>query len=727
VKRLAAVGVFAALLLPLGLFAVPAGAATPANSTITAPNSGSVTVSWSGTIQPGNSNFGGATLRCFPGTNPTADEFQLTVKGLNAAYYQGHRTSLKIRVDWTPTTNAAVNQLAMTTSQASVDSTGTLQHNNIQDATSGNSPATAEYDNSIADPGTYFAIDVCALTNASPQPYTATATLSGNPVPVVPGVSVGNQRLVNYEFDPAFQKTDALLRPNAGEPSVGVNWNTGKVMYMAGAQITQLTFDDTRKPATASFVDVTPAKQAQANEDPILYTDHETGRTFGVGLLLACSNVDYTDNDGTGMNWSPSTGCPLPHSPDHETLVSGPFAPGTSLKPTGNYPHIVYYCSQNVLQAAGAFCGHSEDGGVTFDAPSTQIFGGVTGCGSLHGHFRISPDGTGYVPQNNCARADKVAGQGMAVTKDNGQTYTYSVVPDSTRNGNGGDPSVAADAANKVYYGYVGADGHARIATSADHGASWTKSIDVGSAFHIEQAEFPEVITGDSGRAAFAFLGASALGSDQDPNYPGVWYLFVAYTYDGGTTWQVTNATPNDPVQRSCVDNGGTVGGTCTSRRNMLDFNGIDVDKQGRVIVAYTDGCTNDCETNPNVDISGCGRSEGASSTSTPTCTPARLSALVRQTCGRGLFAAYDPGFNGASNCGATTLGTSSGGGSVPDNGGAVNGAGTSNQPAAGAGGSTPNTSRAHEVQPLGVVSIGLGLLLAGAAIVTRRRGKRSA
>ncbi len=289
------------------------------------------------------------------------------------------------------------------------------------------------------------------------------------------------------------------------------------------------------------------------------------------------------------MNWNPSTGCPIPHSPDHETLVSGPYAPGTSLKPTGSYPHIVYYCSQNVLQAAGAFCGHSEDGGVTFDAPSTMIFGATSQCGALHGHFRISPDGTGYVPQNNCKRADGVAGQGMAVTKDNGQTYTYSVVPDSSRNGTGGDPSVAADAANKVYYGYVGADGHAKIATSTDHGATWAKSIDVGSAFHIEQAEFPEVITGDSGRAAFAFLGASALGNDQAPDYPGAWYMFVAYTYDGGATWQVTNATPNDPVQRGCVDNGGTVGGTCSagsqgdgSQRNMLDFNGIDVDKHGR-------------------------------------------------------------------------------------------------------------------------------------------------
>jgi hypothetical protein len=189
----------------------------------------------------------------------------------------------------------------------------------------------------------------------------------------------------------------------------------------------------------------------------------------------------------------------------------------------------------------------------------------------------------------------------------------------------------------------------------------------------------------------------------------------------------VTNATPNDPVQRSCVDNGGTVGGTCTSRRNMLDFNGIDVDKQGRVLVSYTDGCTNDCETNPNVDVTGCGRSELASSTSTPTCTPARLSALVRQTCGKGLFAAHDPGFSDAPNCGTSTAGTSSGGGGGNGVGGnGVAGAGASN-PSTGAGaGTTPNTSRASESQPVAVLSGALALFISVLLITGQLRRKRS-
>src|SRR5258708_11926744 len=217
-ERLAAVGVFAALLLPMGRFAqqvLTAGAASPGDSTIGAPNAGSATVTWSGTIQPGNSNFGGATLRCFPATNPTADEFKLTINGLDASFYRTHRTSLKIRVDWTPSTNAAVNQLAMTTSE--IDSTGA--RSSIQDSTSGVSPATAEYDNAFAPAGSYFAIDVCALTNASPQPYTASATLSSTPVAAVPCVSIRNQRPLHHEIHPPLPQNHHPPTAQPRQPS----------------------------------------------------------------------------------------------------------------------------------------------------------------------------------------------------------------------------------------------------------------------------------------------------------------------------------------------------------------------------------------------------------------------------------------------------------------------------------------------------------------------------
>ena len=46
-----------------------------------------------------------------------------------------------------------------------------------------------------------------------------------------------------------YQAPDTLAR-NAGEPTLGVNWNTGKVLFQAIVETDQVTFDDSVFPAT---------------------------------------------------------------------------------------------------------------------------------------------------------------------------------------------------------------------------------------------------------------------------------------------------------------------------------------------------------------------------------------------------------------------------------------------------------------------------------------------
>jgi hypothetical protein len=477
------------------------------------------------------------------------------------------------------------------------------------------------------------------------------AGATGRLMPAMDAVAAGTPApaFVNYEFSPTYQTRDDLNRPNAGEPSVGADWKTGVVMYMSGTQITKLTFDDGTVPPQATFKDVTPAQAQPANEDAILYTDHATNRTFEGGLLLAGNNEAYTDDDGATWN---QMAFPVPHSPDHETIGGGPYAsPAPATARANGYPNAVYYCSQNVEQGAGAFCARSDTGGTAFN-PSSLVFAGSY-CGAIHGHVRVSPKGWAYVPQGSCN-----SGQGMAISADSGSNWTYTYVPGSLP-ANGGDPSVAAGANETTYFGYCNGDGKAKIAVSRDHGTSWGKSYDAGAADGIRNCAFADVIAGDDDRAAFAFLGTTTKGSSGSSGFKGVWYLYVAFTYDGGKTWTTVNATPDNPVQRGCV----WTGGGSNACRNMLDFNDITVDKAGRVIVAYTDGCTKsaayDCNTNPRIDESGCDTtgagtySENKSPTSTATCTYGALSALVRQSCGRGLFAASDPGFDTACPGGA--------------------------------------------------------------------------
>ena len=117
------------------------------------------------------------------------------------------------------------------------------------------------------------------------------------------------------------------------------------------------------------------------------------------------------------------------------------------------------------------------------------------------------------------------------------------------------------------------------------------------------------------------------------------WYMYVATTYDRGATWTAVNATPGDPVQRGCIWNGGG----SNDCRNLLDFNDITVDKIGRVMVGYADGCVG-----PKIEPkSNCIASNLVSANGYDD-----HGAIVRQMSGKGLFKKYDgilPGSGGAS------------------------------------------------------------------------------
>ncbi|MFL6232160.1 MAG: hypothetical protein ACJ76N_03425 [Thermoanaerobaculia bacterium] len=394
---------------------------------------------------------------------------------------------------------------------------------------------------------------------------------------------------------------------SAGEPSIGVNRDTGKVMYIAGLQTLRVTFNDCSSPASAKWEDVSTTLTSTTSLDPILYTDPKIGRTYVSQLLGATSLLAYTDDDGD--NWNPSQGGGIASGVDHQTLGAGPFAPGP-VKLASSYPRIVYYCSQDI---AAAQCATSLDGGRTFGV-AVPIYN-LTQCTGIHGHIKVGPDGTAYVPNRSCG-----SNQGMAVSSDNGLTWTVKTVPGSSSSS--WDPSVGIATDGTVYFGWLNGDGHPYVAVSHDHGDTWTNIQDVGGTFGIQSIAFPAVVAGDPDRAAFAFLGTTATGDvgGVDPNYPAVWHLYIAHTYDGGATWVTADATPNDPVQRGAICDQGT---TCSAARNLLDFIDATVDAQGRVLVGYSDGCVGGC-------VNG-GTNSGTD-----------LATIARQTTGRGLYAAYD-------------------------------------------------------------------------------------
>lgn len=446
------------------------------------------------------------------------------------------------------------------------------------EGSSGNPPGIAEVvvlSNPVAGVHT-----VSGAPFAVGAPYSATAVLETGPAPPPPPPP-GSQAVKMFQYEPP-----AGVGTGAGEPSIGVARQgvqhiPNAAMYIAGLEVLRVTRDEclsSSRQDTDVWVDKTALNNGLTTLDPILYTDWRTGRTFGSQLGPKCSLMSFSDDDGE--NWLPSQGCGINAGVDHQTIGAGPFPASDPIGGVGGYPDATYYCSQD---AAIAQCALSRDGGLTF-GPAIPIYN-VSQCGGIHGHVKVAPDGTVYVPNKNCQGL-----QGVAVSADSGVTWTVRTVPGSS-SGNT-DPHMDIGPDNKLYFAYSA--GSTFVATSTDHGQTWSAPIDLGAAFGIANSVFPETVAGDAGRAAVAFVGTTGTGPvyGTDTTLNVEWHLYVATTYDGGLTWTTMDATPHDPVQRGAVCTEGT---TCSSGRNLLDFNDITIDDEGRVLVAFADGCVGAC------------------------------------------------------------------------------------------------------------------------------------
>lgn len=365
-----------------------------------------------------------------------------------------------------------------------------------------------------------------------------------------------------------------------------------------------MRFDTTTK----SWRDVSAPLTSLATFDPILFTDTLTGRTFVSQLYLACSLFAFSDDDGASWVQHP-VGCGANAGQDHQTVGGGPFAGSAS---GASYPHSVYYCSNAPpLNTGSATCSVSMDGGLSFASPAKPVF--LNGqCWGLHGHLRVAPDGTAFVPNSNCGGQ-----QGIAVSTNNGGGWLLRKIPGAGTQRES-DPSIAFGSGGRGYYCYQDSDGRAKVTTTINRGVSWSPIVDVSGPLGVVNTQFQSAIAGDDDRAACAFIGTTTPGDDQPSNFQGTWHVYVAMTYDAGKTWTTIDATPTNPVQIGCV----WLQGGSSACRNLLDFNDIAVLKDGRVIVAYADGCTTRCG------------QVGAPKTA--------LATIALQSSGRGLFAAYD-------------------------------------------------------------------------------------
>jgi hypothetical protein len=458
-----------------------------------------------------------------------------------------------------------------------------------------------------------IAVALCSLgvslgfLSFASTPSSAPLTFGG-PDPTVPG----NPRYQNF-YAPAGSSAE----PGSGEFNIGFNPLTHHIFAMNIGPIWRLTPPELLTPSKPECCEALwedkSAVSTNTGLDPILWTDQKTGRTFasnstaGANVVYAYTDAAAPFNDGD--QWVPVAISPPNGGVDHETIGSGPYPASLSaLSNPVNHGEFVLYCSQDLV---GSFCQRSNDLGASY-GPGVIATGPGTmssqGCGGLHGHLRIAPDGTAWLPDNSCSGGT----QGGAISLDADTTpWTEFVVKKTVADANGppftalsqadgADPSIGIDSANTAYYCYVnnenGTEGHVHVAVGKRNGSTinWIRDVDVGASHGIVNAAETEAVGGSAGRAACGFIGTNVPDRPgttyENGNFTGVWYAYIATTYDEGRTWVTVNATPNDPVQNhtGVWQQGGSGE---NGDRNLLDFNEITVDDKGRVLYGYSDGC----------------------------------------------------------------------------------------------------------------------------------------
>jgi hypothetical protein len=617
-------------------------AQNPALGTVNA--TGTQTASWVGTtVSPGGNTSESTCMDDSPILG--CETFVLTVSG-NQAAWAGKK--IQVLLNWT----SISNEYDIYIHKGS--NAGPLITSAIQGP--GLTSQVAYIDASNIDPSnptTAFTIHVAYDTT----PNSLTDEYHGSATPVAAGAAsilsapqdtgpkIGYE---NFEAPGLLVPGTALssggvtveyMGRGAGEPSVGANWITGVINFQSDLQTEFVTFDDScnlsnpkatwvnRRAPTSNFID----------SDPIGFTDHTSNtanRVFAAELtLLSPDTVKISHTDDDGITWVPDQTGGVASAVDHETIGGGPYAsvlptpvpsPSPAPIPGVTYPHAIYYCSQDI---AAALCARSDDGGSTY-GPSIPIYN-LLACAGLHGHVKVAPDGTVYVPNRACGTQSAVV-----VSTNNGVTWTVRPIQNGSdpTTGASDDPALGIDASGKIYCLFAQNGTNAAVGISSDQGQTWTDIYDVGAGLGLTNVAFPAAVGGDAGRAAVAFYASKAgSGDSSSDGYTGVWHLYVAHTFDGGKHWTTTDATPTFPMQRMGLLRGG--GGPMD--RNLLDFFDITMDRDGRVLVGYVNGCSGgDCSQAP-VNADG--------STTVTGNTYSATATIARQSSGRRMVASPSP------------------------------------------------------------------------------------
>ncbi|MBW3665198.1 MAG: glycoside hydrolase [Actinobacteria bacterium] len=578
--------------------AVTAGPADPGAGTI-GPDNPEVT--WDGQHFAAMRTFFGPDL-CSPERDPDnvlCDHFTLTVD-VEPSYWEAHEGGARVSVEWEQPSNRFHLHVFRDGEVVASSVTVTTRMNEVVIPRASGTyevRVTPEVARGAGYVGTATFVSQEPGANANPsRSYHGVRTTGAVPDEEPQSTPTGHAAL-----PPRFQIVD--VGRNAQEPTIGVD-PTGTAFYAAVAVdgVTTPAPGQTRTRLLRStddglvWQDISPALAPdvaahQFTFDPFVYVEDQSGRVFLVDLTMIGSQVSFSDDGGETfetVHIDAVTGID-----DRPSLTSGPVPEGVP-RPTLDpaFPEIVYYCVNHITHTG---CFHSLDGGRTFLPTGEPPFAGVntaTGalCSAFTGDVQTDVDGRVLLPRITCVELADEPGTvelevpEIAVSEDAGATWTRSVVSETVLSGSAFS-QVAADADGNLFYVWI--DARHRLpylATSTDHGVTWSDPLMFGPP-GLREAALPTIVAGDRGRIAVTFIG-SRVSDETDFTRP--WDSYVVMS---------TNALDEDPLFVSTMTNPrgdpvyrGECSEPCAGFADFLDIQLSPLD--GSVWVTAVDACT---------------------------------------------------------------------------------------------------------------------------------------